>query len=158
MIEIKLTDTDALEYLEHKDTNLGYEQLLAKYKILQENTKLLGQRYVDLQAKYNALTSQENVSARVINDTEKAKNLTPDFAKPTNSQNTTPTRSNRKWSDMELSIIKYAISRPETENNRQFATLAKKLNRSKNAIRTKLAELDIYVEKGIIYPKAQFNQ
>ncbi len=136
MISITLTDTDAIEYLKTQNPDIGsltksLETAMAYIDKLEEERIVITEPVV------------EKPSSRILRDTE--------IVKETESDYTNPIRVT--WTEQELKVIEYAMSRPATELNRKFTTLVEKLARSASSVRSKLADMNLYVNDNIIYHK-----
>ena len=143
MIEVRLTENEALDYI--RNENLTDVRLAS---VLQELD--------DLQTKYDISlkgTPKVNVSDTVLRQSSIAKEV----------NNTTPTGDNFRWypgkkpsshwSDKDVNIIEYAANRPKYENSRKISVLADKLGRSESSVRTKLHRLGYSIKKGKLVTK-----
>ena len=157
-IEIKLTDDDAIKYLV-KD-NPDMKQMEDVIKTAKEYIAVLEERVEQLQSSVtnsihtnlddpyrhniagnmNKPAHHQEPSKKVLVDTAVVEEIN-EFANP----------SRTRWTPQEIKVIEYAMSRPETELNRKFTVLVEKLARSASSVRSKLAELNLYVNEDIIY-------
>ena len=162
-IEIKLTGEDAEKYLEQQapDTSAlaialqsatQYIDFLEKEKKDKEqpviHTNLDNPKRHNIAGDMNKPAHHQKheetviTSNRILKDAKIAEELEPVI-----------TNTNLRWSEQEIKVIKYAMDRPETELNRTLAALCEKLARTEGAIRSKLAEMSIYVNAGVLYYK-----
>ena len=135
MIEIKLQGIDVEIYLNQRGLQKDYDTLKRKYDELVADQKHL------------LTVIPPQVSTKVIEDTQKAKDIKPNFTKPA------ITTGGAKWSDREIGVIKYAMGRPKAELNRKFKVIVDKLGRTESAVRTKLGSMGIIIKKGVLHYK-----
>jgi hypothetical protein len=163
MIEIKLTGDDAIKYL--AESNPDIKQMEETIRTAQTYIEALENQLAvlgdpkepihtnlddplrhNIGGSMNRPSEMQEVSARVLRDTEIAKEAAP-MLKPQLDMTT----KKGNWTDREIGVIMYAISRPEKELNRKFSVLVEKLGRTNNSVRAKLSDLGIRVAKDIIY-------
>ena len=154
-IEIKLTEDEALAYLETQTPDIA--TLTTALKTATEYIDALEAQLKSIQADKPAINNDDPMrhniagsmnkpahhqkpSNRVLRDTEIAQEVEPAHA-----------MANTKWTKEELNIIYWAMDRPETELNRKLENLLHKITRTEGAIRSKLNELGIKIDKGILY-------
>lgn len=158
MIEIRLTDTDALEYLKIQSPDTA-----ALAKALETATQ-----YIDVLEK-----EKSTISAAINNDDPMRHNIAGNMNKPAHHQQHEEIVSPRilrdteianevepvidrtatRWSEQEVKVINYAMSRQAIELNRKFSVLCEKLDRTENSVRSKLSEMGIYVNSDTLYHK-----
>ena len=166
MIEIRLTDTDAIEYLETQNPDISAlvtalktaTQYIDKLEEQAKHTnKLISTSELDkvdplhtnvddpnrhnISGGMNRPAHHQEPSNRILRDTEIAK------------ETTVPTAPSPRWSEQEIKVIDYAMSRPESELNRKFSVLVTKLDRTEASVRSKLSEMNLYVNTDVIYHK-----
>ena len=141
MIEIKLTGTDAQEYLDGETTKDRYIE------------KLL-QQMEDIQCAVVPSTA----SVRVRHDTDLIKGL--DIKKPSFANKDIPTTENPATSSItgaytqdDLKLIYARLQKPATNKDRSLESIAGALGRKPKSVRDKLKNLGVNVVKGMCYKK-----
>jgi hypothetical protein len=167
MIEIKLTGDDAIKYL--AESNPDIKQMEETIKTAQAYIEVLENQLAVLDEPkepgpvFTSVDMEEATatSFQVLRDSEIAKEDLEEIRKHnakhlieksfSEAAKDTGVYITGKWTDREIGVIEYAMSRPSNELNRRFTVLVEKLGRTESSVRSKLETMGLHVSKGIIY-------
>jgi len=148
MIEIKLTDKDAQEYLDrenHKD------------EVISNLTEQLIELRLQLSRHNPTPELPMTTSMKVRHDTDMLKGLntsTPKSISPFGKlPEVTPNYITGPYTEQDLALITARMSKSDINQNRSLTSISKSLNREPTALRSKLGRLGIQVIKGMCYYK-----
>ena len=157
MIEIKLTENEAIDFLDKRNNeDSSNEKLLEDYETLRLNYDNLSSDYDALKAKYDTLSTQEDVSSRVRRDTELANSLrTKVKPKPfkVREQPEVVAMKSTSWQSWEVDKLTTATDATAPSLNNINWLHTQLPNRSLGSIRSKLSSIGISVVKSKLIRK-----